>query len=265
MADRLKLFREQPQDWIDWWGGLGGGAAAVSEVLPGARRIVAEPTPDWVQRSRMLSRGPWWAALGRAAAERRVMLDTEVPAGQAQMVWANMMLHTCANPPASMLQWQAALRVGGFLMFSTLGPGSLRELRALYADEGWPSPHAPFVDMHDIGDQLVQSGFADPVMDQERIRLHWSSPQALLAELRSFGAHLGKDRAPGLKTPRWRERLHQALARRADAQGRIHLSLEVVYGHAFKAPPKPLRGGESTVSLESLRSNLRNHPKSFPE
>ncbi len=257
MADRLKLFRQTPPSWVDWWAALGGGAPAVAAVLPKARRQVAEPTEAFLQRSRLQARGAWWARLGRPSVESHVVLQSALAPDAAQMVWANMMLHLSPNPPQTLQQWHAALQVGGFLMFSTLGPESLRELRGLYADHGWPVPHAPFVDMHDIGDQLVQCGFADPVMDQERIVLTWSSPQALLTELRGLGGNVAPQRSAGLRTPRWRERLHEALAARADEQGRIRLGFEVVYGHAFKAPPRPGRGETSVVSLESLRSKLK--------
>ena len=256
MAERLPLIRQAPGSWIDWWGALGGSAAAVAAVLPRATRRVVEPTAELAELSRRALRRRWWSF--GAPPQDQVCLAANVAPGQAQMVWANMMLHASPNPPATVAGWHAALGVGGFLMFSTLGPDSLRELRQVYADQGWPAPHPPFTDMHDIGDLLVGSGFADPVMDQELIRLSWSSPQAMLGELRSLGGHLGPGRQPGLRTPRWRERLHQALQQRADAQGRIHLSFELVYGHAFKAPPRPGRGEPATVSLESLRHSLRN-------
>ena len=75
-------------------------------------------------------------------------------------------------------------------MFSCLGPGTLRELRALYQRLGWPAPTPDFIDMHDLGDMLVHAGFADPVMDQETLTLQLADmPQALLAELRSLGGN----------------------------------------------------------------------------
>jgi malonyl-CoA O-methyltransferase len=202
--------------------------------------------------------GLWWLPGARAAARRRVRLEADPAPEPTQMVWANMMLHASLDVDATFARWHEILEVGGFLMFSTLGPGSLRELREVYAEQGWPSPHLPFVDMHDLGDQLVACGFADPVMDQERIRLGWSSPTALLDELRAIGGHFDGARHAGLRTPRWRARLHRALASRADAQGRIHLSFEIVYGHAFKAAPPSTRQQTATVSLESVRLTLRN-------
>ncbi len=255
MAERLPVIRQPPERWIDWWAHIGGGAPAVQAVWPQAQRLVVEPTPELLARVRRQPDAPWWSwGARRRPAEVPAWLSAEVPDSQAQMLWANLVLHTAADPAASLATWHRALAVDGFLMFSSFGPDTLRELRLLYAEAGWPAPHPPFVDMHDLGDLLVHGGFADPVMDQETIRLTWSSPEALLAELRSLGGHLGRDRFGGLRTPRWRARLCQALAARAGSDGRISLTFELVYGHAYKAPPRPARGAPAVVSLAQLRS-----------
>ena len=257
MAERLPVIRQVPTQWLDWWGFTGGGAAAVQAVWPDARREVVEPTPALQARSQQALAAPWWSwGARRQAATQPVWLSAEVPAGKAQMLWANLVLHSAANPAASLAAWHRALAVDGFLMFSSFGPDTLRELRVVYTDAGWPAPHPPYVDMHDLGDMLVQVGFADPVMDQETIQLTWSSPQALLAELRTLGGHLGAERHPGLRTPRWHARLLRALAERADAQGRLTMCFELVYGHAYKAAPRPARGAPAVVSLEALRAGL---------
>lgn len=255
MAERVPVIRQAPQTWLDWWGFVGGGAQAVRAVLPAARRIVAEPTPALRQRSQEAARAPWWA-LGRQAGAQAVLLEPDVPGAAAQMVWANMVLHASPEPARLLQRWHEALQVGGFLMFSTFGPDTLRELREVYAAGGWPAPHPPYTDMHDIGDALLHSGFADPVMDQEIVRLSWSSPEAMLLELRELGGHLGVGRHAGLRTPRWRARLLRALSERADDQGRIAMSFEVVYGHAFKAMPRVRAGEPATVSLDEMRAAL---------
>lgn len=261
MAERLPVILRAPEQWLDWWGFTGAGAAVVRGVWPQARRSVVEPTPALVARSQAALQAPWWAwGQRRQDAAQPVWLPTEVPVGQAQMLWSNLNLHTAADPAATLAQWHRALAVDGFVMFSSFGPDTLRELRALYAELGWPPPHPPYTDMHDLGDLLVHGGFADPVMDQETIRLTWSSPEALLAELRSLGGHLGTDRPPGLHTPRWRAQLMQALAQRADAQGRIAMTVELVYGHAYKPAPRPVRGALATVSLDVLRASLPKRP-----
>ena len=149
-----------------------------------------------------------------------------------------MMLHAVVDPVALIERWHGLLRVDGFVMFSCLGPGTLRELRTLYARLGWPAPTPGFVDMHDLGDMLVQAGFADPVMDQETLTLRWPDAHALLRELRSLGGNTAPDRVQGLRTPRWRELLVQELQTLAAPDGSIGLSFEVAYGHAFKAAPR---------------------------
>ena len=185
-------------------------------------------------------------------------------AGSAGLLWANMMLHGVADPAAQLQLWHRALAVDGFVMFSTLGPGSLQGLRALYARQGWPSPHAAFVDMHDIGDMLVRAGFADPVMDQELITLTWPDADALLAELRTLGGNADPQRFAGLRTPRWRQRLLDALQGLRDEQGRVRLVFEVVYGHAFKAAPKPRIAAQTTVALDDMRSMVRASRRDGP-
>jgi malonyl-CoA O-methyltransferase len=157
-----------------------------------------------------------------------------------------------------MSQWHRALAVDGFLMFSTLGPGTLESLQALYRRQGWPRPFAAFVDMHDLGDMLVHAGFADPVMDQEQITLTWPTAEALLGELRGLGGNVDPLRHPGLRTPRWRARLQGALAETADASGRIGLTFELVYGHAFKPAPRPRLAGQTSVPLDDMRAMIRS-------
>jgi len=78
----------------------------------------------------------------------------------------------------------------------------------------------------------------------------------MLAELRGLGGHVGAQRFAGCRTPRWRDRLLAALAERADPQGRIRMSFELVYGHAYKPAPRPGRGDPVTVSLDALRATL---------
>jgi malonyl-CoA O-methyltransferase len=184
-----------------------------------------------------------------------------VPAG-AQLVWANMMLHAVADPPALFERWQRLLGAEGFVMFSCLGPGTLRELRALYGRLGWPCPSADFIDMHDLGDMLIQAGFADPVMDQETLTLRWDSAQALLAELRLLGRNTAVGRPRGLRTPRWRDLLLHELEALRGADGRLGLSFEVAYGHAFKAAPRLRAGAPTTVSLDDMRAMIRSRKPS---
>ena len=198
---------------------------------------------------------------GRRGAGRIAAADvreaSELPDGTAQLLWSNMALHMASDPAAWLTRWRRLVGVDGFLMFSTFGPDTLAELRALYRELGWAAPAQAFVDMHDVGDLLVHAGFADPVMDQQHLTLHWPGPRELLAELRSLGGNLDPARHRGLRTPRWRSRLEAALRERADATGRIALGFEIVYGHAFVAAPRVPVAPRTEVPLADLRAMAR--------
>ncbi|MCC7287547.1 MAG: biotin synthase [Burkholderiaceae bacterium] len=253
MADRLPIIRQPPQRWLDWWAQLGGGAQAVRTAYPKAQRTALEPD-GLLREGSATQTPPWWSRRRRRA--DAVLLPGEVDPASADMVWANMMLHACADIAAQFASWHRALAVDGFLMFSTLGPGTLPELRQLYQREGWGPPFYPFADMHDLGDALVHAGFADPVMDQELLTLTWSTPSAALHELRALGGNLHASRFAGLRTPRWRDRLLQQLERRRDADGRVALSFEVVYGHAVRLRARARVAPVTTVSLQDMRADL---------
>jgi malonyl-CoA O-methyltransferase len=173
------------------------------------------------------------------------------------MVWANMLLHHEAEPLTLMQRWNEALAIDGFLMFSTLGPGSLAALRDAYRTSGFGPAMAELVDMHDLGDLLLEAGFADPVMDQEIVRLTWARPEDALAELRSLGANAAPQRHAGLRTPRWQQRLLQSLAGAATTRGRIELEFEIVYGHAFKPEPRHALAPETRIGVDELRRSLQ--------
>jgi malonyl-CoA O-methyltransferase len=168
--------------------------------------------------------------------------------GTIDLVWSNMALHWVADPLAALREFHRVLAVGGLLMFSTLGPDTLAELRAAAGGE---RVHR-FADMHDLGDLLVAAGFSDPVMDMERLTMLYESGAALLADLRASGqTHAASARARGLATARFRARLEERLAaqQRAEHGGKLAVSFELLYGHAWKAAPKRAADGRSIVQF----------------
>jgi malonyl-CoA O-methyltransferase len=253
MADRLQWIKRDPQAWADWEPVRGGvrAHALVRKRYPQARVHVVEPQPGRMQMARDQLAKPWWRRGGATE-------FGPVAPGAVQMLWANMQLHMVADPQVLLRQWHDALAVDGFLMFSCLGPDTLRELRDLYAAMGWPPPAHAFTDMHDWGDMLVEGGFAEPVMDMERIRLSYDTPARLLDELRELGANLHPARFPALRGRGWTRRLEAALdAHLRGPDGRLTLTFEVIYGHALKPLPRAKVGENSAVSLDDMRAMLR--------
>jgi malonyl-CoA O-methyltransferase len=252
MAERLPVVRLQPAEVLDWHAHRGGGTALLRQAYPKARVMAVEPAGS----APAPAAARWWR---RWRSSVTILGDDGSGPwpGPVQLLWSNMALHLVPDPLALLRQWHARVAVDGFLMFSTLGPGTLQSLGALYARAGWPPPMAPLVDMHDLGDMLVEAGFADPVMDQETLTLHWADARALLAELRSLGGNAHPARAAGLRTPRWRDALLQALQDLAASDGRPALEFEIVYGHAFRPAPRPRVAPVTTLGVDTLREMAR--------
>jgi malonyl-CoA O-methyltransferase len=166
------------------------------------------------------------------------------------LVWSNLALHWHPQPDRVFAEWRRVLRVDGLLMFSNFGPDTFRELRNAFAamDE---TPHTlPFVDMHDFGDQLVEAGFTTPVMDMEQITVTYDTAQALLADVRAFGGNPLATRRRGLAGRAAWKRMLDALESQRGPSGKLGLTFEVIYGHAFRPAPKVTAAGEAIVRFQ---------------
>ena len=258
MLDRLQWIKLQPRVWTHWGvlrGGLRAHAALVARY-PGSICFVVEAPVKRAQEATKSIAKKWWNPRRWLSTATRFEAP---PAGTADMLWANMALHESADPQALLARWRDALKVDGFLMFSCLGPDTVREIRELYAALGWPPAGHELTDMHDWGDMLVQTGFAEPVMDMERITLSYETPARLLQELRELGRNFHPKRFPALRGRAWKASLEQAIARHLvkGEDGRLTLTFEVIYGHALKAAPKIRVNPLSSVSVEDMRSMLQ--------
>ncbi|HOE42940.1 MAG TPA: biotin synthase [Rhodoferax sp.] len=251
MQERLDLIKCQPAHWIDWQPGRGGLQAhgLVARRYPKATCLVFESSLAGVQLATQALVAPRWNPKAWLAPKTTVAQDIGAP---AQMLWSNMALHMAAEPLALLAQWHQALEVDGFLMFSCLGPDSLKEMRSLYQSRQWPAPAHAFTDMHDWGDMLLSVGFAEPVMDVERITLTFETPERLLQELRGLGRNLYRGRFAALRGRHWQQQLCDALASQP-----LQLTFEVIYGHAFKPSPKLPVSAHSAITLDEMRAALQ--------
>ena len=259
MQERLDFIKLQPKQWVHWEP-LSGGVAAHRSLVqryPDARAWLVCEQPANAHLTRPLMARKWWQVLALREPKQQLGLP---PAHSADMLWANMQLHGHPEPQALLQAWHQALSVDGFLMFSCFGPDTLRELRQVYERAAWPQPAHEFTDMHDWGDMLVQQGFAEPVMDMERITLTYASPEGLLAELRELGRNRHVNRFAGLRGRAWKHSLLTALMSlaRPENDGRLSLSFEIVYGHAMKPQPKVKLASKTEIGLDQMRHMLRS-------
>jgi malonyl-CoA O-methyltransferase len=263
MLERLQWIKLQPAVWAHW-GAVRGGLQVHAMLLKQYARsqsYVIESSDRRKALAREALVPPWWKKLGRLwpGGGSVTHFASPVP-GSVDMLWANMALHEAADPQALLAMWHRLLAVDGFVMFSSLGPDTAREVRDLYEALGWPPAGHDLTDMHDWGDMLVQTGFAEPVMDMERITLTYETPARLLQELTELGRNFHPQRFGGLRGRQWREKLEQLISDRLPRgpDGRLTLTFEVIYGHALKARPKVKMSALSAVSVEDMRSMLQD-------
>ncbi len=259
LFDRLEPIRIDPRIALDLGCGLGSGAMRLAQRFERSRVIAADGSAAMAAAAARLHApgaarrvGNWLARRvpgvraagpGRAEFVASDAHSLALRADTVDLVWSNLAWHWFVDPIGVIAQCHRVLRSGGLLIFSSFGVDTFRELRAIGARL------AQFPDLHDIGDALVAAGFADPVLDAERITVHWESPRQLLAELRALGGNAMRDRCAGLRSRASRERWLEALGALANADGRYAVTFEIVYGHAWCPAAKRVPRGYSPVSF----------------
>lgn len=268
LLERFDLLRIAPECIVDAGCGPGTHTGALAARFPEARVLAVDQAAAMVERAaprtpaggaaawltRMLGLG----AAGETRVEGVVADMTAMPLApqQADVVWSNFALQLVDELPLLFAEWSRVLKVGGVVMFTAPGPDTLIELRRAVNLAGDDAARRvrQFTDLHDLGDLLVQAGFADPVMDMEVITLEYASAGALWRDLRATGlTNTLAARPRGLLTPRRLAAIAAALdAGRRDG-GPIRISVEVLYGHAWKVAPKKTADGHGIVRIEDIR------------
>ena len=266
MAERLALVRLEPAKILDAGCGTGDGMGELRTRFPSAltvgldvafamlvaaRRRASSPVAERPILARLFGAAPEGGASALVCADA---CRLPLAAGSVDLVWSNLVLHWVADPLPALAEFLRALRVGGLLMFTTLGPDTLSELRAAFSQADRATHVSRFLDMHDIGDMLVHAGFAEPVMDMEKLTLTYTEPMALMRDLRAIGARNATAGRPrGLMGRHCWQRMIEALETfRRD--GRLPATFEVVYGHAWKPEPRVAADGRAIVRMHRRES-----------
>jgi len=263
MQEKLLLIKIEPQRLLDAGCGEGADVAALQKRfgeaqiigLDGAFNMVAlaQERQQVAQSAvnRLLTK--WLPSAHAGSAGSLACADfAQLPfaVNALDMVWSNLAVHWHPQPDRVFAEWRRVLRVEGLLMFSCFGPDTFKEVRSAF-DAVDAAPHSlPFVDMHDFGDMLVNAGFSTPVMDMENITVTYDTPQRLLADVRAWGGNPLESRQRGLLGRAGYTRLLKALEQQRGADGKIALSFEVIYGHAFRPVSKTTASGESIIRFD---------------
>ncbi|OWY27865.1 methyltransferase domain-containing protein [Herbaspirillum robiniae] len=270
MQERLALVKIAPREVLDAGCGEGADLPVLQKRYPEAQVLGLDGAYGMLAVAAEHQRGAqsavnrlfgsinkWLGTNGAGAngPELACADFAQLPLGpnSLDLVWSNLALHWHPQPDRVFAEWRRVLRVEGLLMFSCFGPDTLREVRNAFESIDIAPHTLPFVDMHDFGDMLVNAGFSTPVMDMETITVTYETPQRLLEDVRAWGGNPLESRRRGLLSRAQHAQLLAAFEAMRNHEGKIPLTFEVVYGHAFRPVPKTTSSGESIIRFDLPR------------
>jgi len=266
MHERLQLVKLVPQRVLDAGCGTGADLALLQKTYVAAQVLgldASEPMlrslPGQPGRQSALNQLLGKLLPAKSGIDLLCGDFADLPLGQnsVDLVWSNLALHWHPQPDRVFAEWRRVLRLNGLLMFSCFGPDTFQEVREAFADVDLATHTLPFVDMHDFGDQLVEAGFATPVMDMEKLTVTYDDAARLLADVRALGGNPLITVRRGLLGRAAYTRLLAGLERQRRADGKLVLTFEVIYGHAFRPAPKVTKDGEAIIRFDPSKRPQR--------
>ncbi len=268
MRERLELVKIFPQSILDAGCGAGEDLPELRQSFPSCHLLALDASTEMLQAGRsrdaalqtsvhrLLTKWLPKRAGSPARPEAGMVCgdfaDLPLAANSVDLIWSNLALHWHPHPDRVFAEWRRVLKVDGLLMFSCFGPDTLKEVRAAFEGVGSNAHVLPFVDMHDFGDMLVHAGFSTPVMDMETITVTYDQFDKLMRDVRSLGGNPLASKSRGL----WGKNAWnhvKATIERNRTNGKLPLTFEIIYGHAFRPVPKTTAAGESIIRLDFPR------------
>ncbi|MBY0346282.1 MAG: methyltransferase domain-containing protein [Neisseriaceae bacterium] len=262
MLQRLPFIIHQPLQIVDVGSGLGMGAQRLAALYPDAHIVALDIAEELLkagqrkaqQEKSLLEKIKAFGRTSRLSYVAGDMANLPFPSASVDMIWSNLALPWQSTPDAFLSECRRVLKPNGLLMFSTLGVDSMMLIKqAFQSIDVYPSTHE-FIDMHDLGDALLQYGFYNPVIDVERLTLTYPDLPRLVQDFRENAAtNLHPKRRRGLLTPRLWKKVLAAFESLRGRDGLILVGVEVVYGHAW-------RGEEKSGKPSSSEQIIQFHP-----
>jgi len=232
LLEKLDIVRLQPGFILDMGSGTGSAIPGLYRRFPKAHIIALDLSEQMLlkagQRGRLLQR----PSLLCADLESLPLATDSI-----DLIFSSLSMQWCNHLNTVLSEARRVLKPGGLFVFTTFGPDTLKELRWSWQQVDDKVHVNAFADMHDIGDALLQTGYAEPVMEAEIITVNYSCADDLMLDLKHIGANItAEGHRQGLTTVHVLERVRQAYEGFRTADG-LPASYEIVYGHAWKAVP----------------------------
>lgn len=240
--DRLELIKIQPRCIVELGCGTGELTVRLAQKFPEAKITAVDFSEAMLaQVERKLIENKI-SNVELMVADAESLPSSELnnfAEGSVDLVMTSLMLPWCNDLASVFLPVRYLLKEDGLFLFSSLGPDSLKNVRAAWAAVDSDAHVQNFLDLHDVGDKMLAVGLADPVMDVERLSLSYASVDGLLRELQGMGfGNCLQDRFRGLTGKAKFDAFKKELTQLAACDNRFDLSYEIIYGHAWKSGVK---------------------------
>ena len=236
LLERLDLTTIDPQWIVDIGCGTGRPTRALVKHYPGAQVLGVDLASGMLRMA--AKKQPWFGKSARFVCAEAASLP--FADARCDLIYASLLLQWCEDLDTTLLEWRRLLKPHGLLLFSTLGPDTLKELRASWSAVDEFNHVNRFLDMHDVGDALIRAGFVEPVMDVEHMTLTYEDAPALMRDLKRIGAHnVTAGRRRGLMG-RGRLAAFSSAYEKFRRDGRLPATYEVVYGTAWAPKFMPM-------------------------
>ena len=237
-----------PQVVLDVGAGPGRASAAMKKRWPKAQVVALDLALPMLREAK--KKTGWWRPFRRVCADAAALPFAE---GSVDVIFSSLCLQWVDDLPATLAGFRRVLRPGGLLLFSTFGPRTLGELREAFAAADQVPHVSPFAHIQQVGDALIQAGFRDPVLDQDRFTLTYPDLPALMRELRAIGATNAL--AGRRRTLTGKARFARAAAAYEPLRrdGALPSTWEVIYAQAWgPAPGAPRREAGADIAAVPL-------------
>ena len=251
--EQLPLFKIAPQRILDLGCGTGHISQALTDYYPKASITALDIAKGMVDMTRKRIKQPGFSFWNRPRHQFLVADAEALPFADNsfELITSNLTFQWCADLPHLFAEIQRVLIPGGLLLFTTLGPDTLKELRASWQAVDSTTHVNSFADMHDVGDAMLAGRLGDPVVDMEQIIITYEKAITLMRDLKAIGAHnMNPQRSHGLTSPRKLSAVIAAYEQYRMADGQLPATYEVIYGHAWRGEPRKLTDPQGDFAFD---------------
>jgi malonyl-CoA O-methyltransferase len=241
LLSRLPGIRLSVMRFADVGCATGQALPALAKLYPEALGLAVDFALPMLKK---LPKTPFWQPrrFWPIAADMNAM---PLPAQSLSLLFSNLALQWSIDVRLTLREWQRLLAPQGLLLFATLSPLTLQELRQAWSVVEVRPPPPGLVPMENLGDWLLAEGLEAPVLDAERLVLTYASVLGILKDLQAVGAIYSPKAHQGLLTKNALNKVEAAYRELALTDGRLPLTYEILYGIAWQKAQPQIRKGQA--------------------